>query len=59
MQLLDAMEFIYKCAQNMGFDVVKVIESVADYRDKQGFFSRKFIWEGVGEKDKVIRLLLW
>ena len=59
MQLLDAMEFIYECAQNMGFDVVKVRESVADYRDKQELFTRKFIWEGIGEKDKVIRPLLW
>ena len=41
--LLDAMEFIYECAQNMSFDVVKVRENVADYRDKQGLFSRKFI----------------
>ena len=58
-QLLEAMEFIYECAQNIGFDVVKVRESMADYRDKQGLFSKKFIWKRVGEKDKVIRLLLW
>ena len=58
-QLLDAMEFIHECAQNMDFDVVMVRESVADYSDKQGFFSRKFIWEEVGEKDKVIMPLLW
>ena len=33
-QLLDVMEIIYECAQNMVFDAVKVKESVADYRDK-------------------------
>ncbi|KAF2902719.1 hypothetical protein ILUMI_03471, partial [Ignelater luminosus] len=58
-QLLDAMCFICKCTQNMAFDVMKVRESLADYRNKQGLFSRKFIWEGVGEKGKIIRSLLW
>lgn len=61
-QLLDAMGFICECAQNMNLDVMKVRESLADYRDKEGLFSRKFIWEGVGvgkDKEKTIRPLLW
>ena len=41
MQQLDAMEFFYEYAQNMGFDVVKVRENVADYRDKQGLYFKK------------------
>ena len=44
-QLLDAMEFIYVCAQNMSFDVVKVTESVTDCRDKQGLLSRESLFE--------------
>ena len=40
-QLLDAIEFIHECVRNMDFDVVKVRESMADYRDKQGLFFKK------------------
>lgn len=58
-ELLDAIGFVCDCAQQMGLDVLKVRESLADYRDKEGLFSRKFLWEGMDDKDKIIRPLSW
>jgi len=58
-QLFDTMGFICECAQNIGFKVMKVRGSLAEYRDKQGLLSRKFIWEGIGDEDKIVRPLLW
>lgn len=58
-ELLDAIGFVCDCAQQMGLDVLQVRESLADYRDKEGLFSRKFLWEGMDDKDKIIRPLSW
>lgn len=64
-EMLDAISFICETAKTtgVGVDVVKVREDLADYRDKQGIWSRKFVWEGVGEKVnnkyRVTPLLWW
>lgn len=58
-ELLDAIGFVCDCAQQMDLDILKVRESLADYRDKEGLFSRKFLWEGMDDKDKIIRPLSW
>lgn len=59
-ELLDAISFVCDTAKYTGLDVVKVRENLADYRDKQGIWSRQFVWEGVGlENNNHVSPLLW
>ena len=60
-EMLDAISFVCDTAKNTGLDVVQVRENLADYRDKQGIWSRQFVWEGVGldEENRVNPLLWW
>lgn len=45
-QLLDAISFVCDTAEQMKLNVPKVRENLADYRDKEGLWARKFLWEG-------------
>lgn len=58
MQLLEAINSICQCTQHMDLEVMKVRENVTDYRDKEGLFSQKFLWEEIHERDKKNRPLL-
>lgn len=61
-QMLDAISFVCETAKNTGLNAIEVRENLADYRDKQGIWSRKFVWEGVGVKENNVYLvnpLLW
>lgn len=58
-QLLDAMSFVCECAEHMDLNVIKVRENLADYRDKEGLWARKFLWEGFEDKKNKISPLLW
>jgi len=40
----------------MGVNVVQIRTNLADYRDKEGLWGRKFIWEGV---DMMSPILWW
>lgn len=51
-QLLDAIGFIHECPHHMALGVIEMINNVAGYRDKEGFFSRKLVWKRIGDKDK-------
>lgn len=61
-EMLDAMSFVFDTAKNTGLNVIEVRENLADYRDKQELWSRKFMWEGVGVNENCVYLvnpLLW
>lgn len=60
--MLEAISFICDTARNTGLNAIQVRENLADYRDKQGIWSRQFVWEGVGVKEDNVYLvtpLLW
>lgn len=46
--MLEAISFICGSSRNTGLTAIQVRENLADYRDKQGIWSRQFVWEGVG-----------
>lgn len=59
-EMLDAINFVHETAKYTGLDVLKVRENLADYRDKQGIWSRQFVWEGIGlERNNNVNPLLW
>lgn len=58
-EMLDAISFVCETAKYTGLDVLHVRENLADYRDKQGIWSRQFLWEGIGQEGNVNPLLWW
>lgn len=55
--MLEAISFICDMARNTGLNAIQVRENLADYRDKQGIWSRQFVWEGVGVKENNVYLV--
>ncbi|KAH9635485.1 hypothetical protein HF086_015485 [Spodoptera exigua] len=49
---VDAMEFIQDVSQSLNNDVG--VDYLANYRAKQGLWSRPFIWKNVAEMDPVV-----
>lgn len=46
-EIMDAFEFICNTASSMKLPLAQVKAELSDYRDKQGIWARKFIWEGI------------
>lgn len=58
--MLEAISFATR--QETGLNAIPVRENLANYRDKQGIWSRQFVWEGVGVEENNVYLvtpLLW
>lgn len=58
-QLLDVISFVCDCAEHMQLNVSRVQENLADYRDKEGLWASKFLWEGFDNTNTEISPLLW
>lgn len=53
---IDAFEFIYKTAINMGLNDANVMADLANYQNKEGIWAKPFIWVSV---DRVTPTLWW
>lgn len=46
-----ALEFIYNTAKNMDLDDAKVLADLANYQNREGIWTKQFIWMSIDNFD--------